>query len=331
MRHSLALVFLTLTAAVPAQNEFEFYPGVVSFFSRANLGTAGGELLQGMHRPFHRGVGDNGSACTISTFRATIQDQDAATQESIYFIVRTGSDQFGPKTGASGLIAKIGPVQLPAGTGTMAWRVSTTVVIPVVLPNCLNNFAFGVELPPTTTWAPPYPDGLSTHASRGDATLSVQKAHARAEEHTWQIVKGAARASHSPWGSTWRLAIALDTAVLQMGNGGNVYGRGGMFPDTGNPLTARVRYGAAMATGSSLLYMGLGRMPGIPLVPGTRLYLTNPIFFLISAPIPAAGEVVHLLTTSLPGSVAGAGKLHFQAAGILSGTGTLTNVFTIKP
>ncbi len=331
MRHNLPLMLLTLTAAVPAQNEFEFYPGVISFFSRANLGTLGGELLQGMHRPFHRGVGDNGRACMISTFRATIQDQEAATQESIYFVVRTGSDQFGPKVGASGLIAKIGPVQMPAGTGTVVWRISATVVVPVVLPNCLNNFAFGVEFPPTPTWAPPYPDGLSTHASRGDATLSVQKAHSRAEQHTWQIVSGANQASHSPWGSTWRLAIALDTPVLQMGNGGNVYGRGGMFPDTGNPLTARVRYGAAMATGTSLLYMGIGRMPGIPLVAGTRLYLTNPIFFVTSAPIPAAGEVEHLLATSLPGSVSGAGKIHFQAAGVLSGTGMLTNVFTIKP
>ena len=86
-----------------------------------------------------------------------------------------------------------------------------------------------------------------------------------------------------------------------------------------------------MATGSSLLYMGLGRMPGIPLLPGTRLYLTNPIFFVISAPIPASGEVVHTLAASLPASVAGAGKIHFQAAGILSGAGALSNVFTIKP
>lgn len=322
-----SVLALACSAALPAQNEFELWPGVTSFFYRGALDRNSGDLMQGAHAEFHRGIGDNGTDCRVVGLRGYLQDQNAATRETFSWVIRRGSDRAGPTAGTAGIIAKVGPVQLPAATGVRSWLLSTTFASPVKL-DSRAFFAFGVTLPPAPRWAG-FADGLSTWAARGDAK-SVQKAHSRAEDHAWQLTTNGATATHPWWKCTIRFKLLLASPVLQVGQGGNVYGMGGMFPAGGEPLTVRTRYGSGQ--GLSMLFLGTNRTTGAALFPNTgRVYLGGLILPLGSAILNASGEAVHTLQQKLPGNLANTGTAYVQAAGLLASSIQVTNAWSIKP
>lgn len=325
----LITTLLTATVLGPAalaQQEIELWPGVTSFSYRGALNGAAGDLMQGIHAEYHRGIGDNGTGCRILGLRGHLQDQNAGTQESFSWIFRRGTDAAGPIGGRAGLIASTGLLRLPIGTGTQAWLVTSTFTTPLDMPDCKSFYAFGVSLLAATNWNR---DGLGVWASRGDGS-SVQKAHSRAEAHAWQVAANATNATHPGGKSTLRFRLLVDNGALQIGQGGDVYGMGGMFPSPGNPLTIRTRYGAG--GGTSILFLGTSRTNGLALFPGTtRLYLGGITLPLGNATLDANGQAVHNVIASFPGNLANTGTAYVQAAGVRASSVMLTNAWSVKP
>ena len=169
MRIEIAFLFASpwITSALSAQQVFELYPGSTHFTSRGNVGRDAGETLQGIHSSHFRGIGDNCAACVIPNVRGFLQDQNAATRETFYWIVRKGDDTNGPGVGTANEIAKIGPLRPPRSTTSraMAWVLTTSLARAVQLPDCESHFSFGIVLSPAPKWTT---DGLSTHMSRGE-------------------------------------------------------------------------------------------------------------------------------------------------------------------
>ena len=322
------LAAATLCPAVLAQQEFELWPGVTSFFYRGALGSSAGDLMQGVHAEYHRGIGDNGTDCRILGLRGYLQDQNASTRETFTWIIRSGTDAAGPAGGTAGLIASAGPLRTPQSSGVKAWLVTTIFATPAKLPDCRSFFAFGVTLPAAPNWTN-FLDGLSTWAARGDGQ-SVQKAHSRAEDHAWQLPPNGTTASHPWWKCTIRFKLLLGNGVLQVGQGNDVYGMGGMFPSAGNPLTVRARFGSG--PGVSMLFLGTSRTTGFPLFAGTtQLYLGGLTLPLGTMVLDNSGQAVHTVVTSLPGTLANTGTAYVQAAGVLTSNVSLTNAWSIKP
>ena len=119
---------------------------------------------------------------------------------------------------------------------------------------------------------------------------------------------------------------------MQLGNGLNFYGMGGMFPEATQPVTARARYGSGMAGGRSFLFLATKRISGVMLFPNTsRLFLGGTIFPVSSVSIPGSGESVHLIDAALPPACAGSPRHHAQAVAVKRGLYVVTNVHSINP
>lgn len=328
---SALLPLFVLAALSPAQQSFELWPGRTTFTSRGNIGRGSGETLQGIHATHHRGIGDNGVACLLPNLFGMFQDQNASTRESFHWAVRSGSDKNGPGADSGSLLARIGPLRTPNSTSTnaVAWKLTTSIATPVRLKDCRSHFSIGVQIPNSPRWAA---DGFSTHTSFGSPTYSHQGAHSRAEDHAWQILSTATVATQPSDKRTWRYGVLVDNGVLQLGNGGSKYGMGGMFPAANAPVTARASYGTKMSGGSSLLYMTTGRINGVLTFPNaSRMFLGGTFYVVGTMPIPASGEVVHGISSSLPAACAGSPRHYVQALASKGNVFVMTNVHAINP
>lgn len=309
---------------VPGQEvvQFELSPGPTTWSSRGDLGTGGGETLQGIHAGYHSGIGDGGTGCSISGFTARIQDQEQATQETFRWIVRAGTDAAGPGLDPQDVIVDMGPFTAPSeGTGVAAWLITTTLGTPLSLPDCTSHISFGLVLPPAPAWPL---DGLSTHASPD----SEQNSHAGQQDHAWQVIDG--NVSHPSDKRTWRYGLLVENAGLQLGSN-DMYGMGGMFPRTGSSLKARIRYGSSMAGGTSALFIGTNRGPGTFVLPGTSKLYLGPAPVLVSlTTIEPFGDAVHPLFSSLPSRFAGLGPFYLQAGALEGSTWKLSNLQAMK-
>lgn len=313
---SLAISFLGTTAS--AQQSFGLL-GPSAFTSRGNLGTGAGELLQGFPTAHHRGIGEQAGGCLLQGFRLVMQDQESSTAATYEIVIRGGSGTGGPTT----QLARVGPLSLPpGGGGAAAWRVTTSFQTPITLPGCDQFFAAGVALPAAPSWNT---DGLS-------ARIEISSnAHARAISHAWQTT--AAGTQRLTTASSWMFELRTDASLLQIGAGTDRYGLEGIFPGTGNDITARARFApTTFGGGICAVWLGTWRQPGTVLFPGTaKLYLSGTFIPAGRRAIGANGEVEMTIARNIPASVGGAGIFHLQAAGLNGSTVGLTNTFSILP
>ncbi len=333
MRLNFVLTSICLAALSPsmfAQQYYGYHGDSISSLTRSGLDNQGGEIHIGFLSQFNRGLGDNGNGCGIRQLSIFLRDQEAATQETFGFVVRTGNDKVGPYPAASALLHHFPGYQLPLGTGAIARMVTLTFSKRLMLPNCRNFFSIGVEFAPAPNWPS---DGLCLFGENNAA----QKANAHAVRPNWRIKQGVTnRSPYSDWTYAGSFGIGIDGPAMRMGEYGGhngVRGLNGHAPAVGTSLQAMIHYGAGWDAGLSMLYVGLGRQPGVPLLAGSgQFYLTSPTLYLTGATIGTGccGHTEHSLAPSVPASWTGLGKFHFQSVGIANGKATLSNVVTIK-
>lgn len=305
------------SASLQGQQAFGLTNGS-TFTSRGSLGTGAGELQQGFPSAHHRGIGEQTAGCVIQAVRATVQDQNSATTENYEVVVRAGTDNSGP----TAQIVRVGPLSLPPGNGgAIAYQVTTTFQSAIVLPGCDQFFAAGVALPAAPNWTA---DGLSIRLHPAPQT------HSRAQSHAWEINTTATTRLAQP--ASWGIELLTDAAVLQMGNGVGNYTMEGIFPATGNDITARARFAPSLAGGICALWLGTWRQGGTPIFPASaKLYIAGTLLPAGRRAIDPSGEVEMTIARNIPPAVIGAGVFHFQAAGLQGSTAVLTNTYSILP
>ena len=150
---------LGLASFAPSQkvNEFHIFDGTTEFTSRGSIGGTEGEILNKVPKA---NVGGLKLALGMGYH---IQDQNQATREIYYLIIRKADKNGKPDVSKSGLIYKEGPYSVGgSGSGVRAWYMRTMFKRPVVLPD--DTFFYGIKCPPTTGWANGK-DGFSIHVS----------------------------------------------------------------------------------------------------------------------------------------------------------------------
>jgi len=128
---------LALPLAAQKPNSFHVFDGSVEYTSRGTLGNQEGELLvrvPGTH------FGNLRQAVGISF---TMQDQNVATGETYYLIMRKSDGQGGPDITPAGLLYQEGPFPVFGG-GSSLITPTHTFKTPVVLPNA--DFFYGVRV-----------------------------------------------------------------------------------------------------------------------------------------------------------------------------------------
>jgi len=313
-----------------AQQYYGYHGNSISSITRAGLDHQGGEIHIGFPQQFNRGLGDNGNNCGIRQLSYFLRDQDASTIEDFAVVVRTGNDKVGPYEGASALLHRFPGWNIGGGTGAKAQFITLTFSSNLKLPNCRNFFSIGIEFPANHSWPN---DGLCLFGEN-QASHTV---NAHALRNNWTVKGGfTQRSPYSDWTYAGGFGIGVDGPSMRMGEYGGhngMKGLNGHFPAVGTSYQAMIHYGVGWGAGLSMLYVGLGRQPGIPLLAGTgQFYLTSPTLFLTGATIGTGccGHTEHNLTPSVPASWTGLGKYHFQAVGIANGKATLSNVVTVR-
>jgi len=329
---SVLTVGLLISSTAIAQSQtFAIHPGSTSYTSRGNLGTGSGELLMGLHTSHWRGLGDNGKACEVTQLGLVDQDQNSNTQESFNLVLRNGTDANGPGTGAGDVIASFGPINMPSTpTGSInAWIQTVTLSNAQAVP-CDAHFGWGAALTNSSNWSR---DGMSVHTAFSRSNRNMQYCHLNSEAHGYYFPAGSSQATRDLGNArTWRLRMGLSTArnVLQLGSTGAVlgggtnqrYGMNGMFPNTGETLSARYTQCTAGATVQSYVSFMYG--PAIPLVAGTRLYLNTAFFMMLVGSTAAGGNETHLFGPT-PATPSILGPVPFQGAIIDAGALSLSN------
>lgn len=316
---SAALVALALAAPSRSQtsaNEVMLDAGIVRYAWRGEVGNDanGGELHQAFEELSWRGLGDVGSSCEITGFRArNFQDQDSSTAENYRWLVRIGTDTGGPDVSASGIFYRSAPLQLaPAmGSGAKSYAVTTLLQSPVQ-GGCSQFFTVGCELGARPNWPL---DGQSVWVSSKLNGVDDHLANAKATDSAWQRIGSKATASH-PFGDlTWRLGFLTPTPSLALGNSvtrapQDRFGKGGLFPMSGQGLKARlIANGRAGQVAILLLSPNFSPLP-VAFFPGARVWIDIGGFLgpITAAPITTKGSLDvadFLIAPRIPAMVAG--------------------------
>ncbi len=179
-----AVLGLVSLASAQNVNEFHIFDGSTEYTSRGTLGGVEGEIL-------NKVPGKNvGGLRLILGMGYHVQDQNAATQEVYYLIIRKADKTGKPDITQSGLIYKEGPYSVGGGsaTGVKAWYLRTLFKKPVVLPSD-QTFFYGIKCPSTTGWANGK-DGFSIHVSLPNQQTKCGGEHPRlgVNPHmAWQV------------------------------------------------------------------------------------------------------------------------------------------------
>lgn len=328
----LAVASLVSSALVAQSQVFSINGRGSSFTSRARLGTRPGETLMGLHKSHWRGLADNGTRCEITQIGLVDQDQNSNTQESFHLLIRSGTDATGPATGVAGRIARFGPLLMPSTpTGSInAWIQTVTPRNPAAIP-CESHRSWGAELTNSPNWPA---DGMSCHSTTNSVIRNLLCCHRGAQPHGYYFVTGSARATAEL--RTWRMRFGLSTdrQILQLGaTGRNLdpvcgtmqhYGMGGMFPGTGQTLSARITQCRAGDAVSS--YLCVGFLPGgLAISPGTRLWVNpSPLVLQVGLSVAIGSTVTHLLGVT-PAVLVAVGPLPIQAVVVRRGVMRMTN------
>ena len=231
--HHLILPLMALAVPLAAQTRkpnFVFvYDGSVEYTSRGNIGSAEGEILNRMHGGFF------GNFRTATAMNFTLQDQNNATAETYWVVIRK-SDGKGkpdirvdPSTGKDlGLLFIQGPYTW-SGTGSGGVSVKTLTINfkkPQPLPE--GEFFYGLKLGKVSSagggWSK---DGGSSWISGMYPNLNGSPNPGACGEHArkgviphmaWNVAytSGKPSSTSEPFGNrTWNFKLFVDTPVLQ--------------------------------------------------------------------------------------------------------------------
>lgn len=283
-------------------NEFDVFPGPgqtgVTSISRGNFGTGEGSAWQGYPPSHFRGIGDDGTDCTIGQFWYIIQDQNRVTQDPYTFAVRSGTAG-GPTPGAGGLLYSFATSTPLGAAGPGAWGITLTPGTPVTIP-CDDHFFVGWQFPPAPDWSAL--DGPSTQ-------LRIQSADpemAGQPHHSWQFIGNPDTPGTISQTSArvWIIKLRTPCPTLNVGSLGTAAFPGGDFGATGmytkvGPsgsglgMTFRVRDGSN-PNGNAIILFGTAYDPSFALgsfgIKGNLWLTTGLVGQLHSMTLDAVGE-----------------------------------------
>lgn len=303
MRSLLLLATALLASAATAQTTYFDVFGCTNFTSRGDTGPNAGEILMKMPDTHIQGLGHDatGTGTNLVGFQYYMQDQNAATVEQYYLIVRGDNAGQPDYTGGSGgsttppPILRAGPLNSPGGSGTLAWIVTATLNTPTTLLPLCSTYYHGSEVQ-AANWTA---DGISWHIGTYYLTNGVSigdNPAPNAPKLSWNVNYNSQAVTTPGSPRCIRFALGLTSACLNMGNvdptapttncvvsqNNRSWGAGGMWPQSNigtreDGLDFRVR-DARSANGVYAVFIGADiGCPGIPL-PGLAdgaLYL-NP-------------------------------------------------------
>lgn len=283
-------------------NEFDVFPGPgqtgVTSISRGNFGTGEGSAWQGYPPSHFRGIGDDGTSCTLGQFNYIIQDQNTVTADAYTFAVRSGTVA-GPTPGAPGLLYSF-PTATPVGTGGVgAWSITLTPASPVTIP-CADHFFVGWQFPPAPLWSAT--DGPSTQLriQTADAQLAGQP------HHSWQFIgnPNTPGTISQTSGRVWLIKLRTPCPALNVGSTGALitpdFGATGMYTKvapagSGLGITFRVR-DASNPMGTAIILFGTAYDPSFGLgsfgIKGNLWLTTGLVGQLHTMPLDAAGLAI---------------------------------------
>lgn len=274
MRPDSLLLPILLAPAIAAQS-IEIWPGTTSFTTRGQIATLAGEVHQGFHSDYWKGIGDHVTGLTINT-----QDRQAATQEPYGLVLRTGTNTSGPTAGINGEMCVVLGLMTPLGVGITSWQITTSFFTPCRIP-AKGFFSAGVRLAANAGY--PGTDGQSVHSS----DFNVQQSRPDQGDHAWVMV-GTNAATNFLSKRSLRIRIHTDAPILQNSDfawstGPHSRGMGGMFPpDVTHGFSTHVDGGPTFASGFTSVFMSLGACNPPIVVPGIQrglyIYCGGPIF-----------------------------------------------------
>ncbi len=163
MRVLSLVALLAVGSQLMAQsNYFEIHgdPSCTYWTSRGSLGVDPGEILLQIPASHFSGVCQDasGTATVLTELRLLVQDQNTATQEPYYMVLRADASG-APATGTP--LLRVGPfVQPNIGNVIAAWDMIHTITASTAVPSCAT-FYVGAETVAAPGW--PQTDGLSVH------------------------------------------------------------------------------------------------------------------------------------------------------------------------
>lgn len=314
---------LFLAATLAAQGDFIIWPernGSAATYTDRLVGTLAGEIFQEIPGTMFAGVGDRGGSCNVTTVYHWATDENPTTQETFHLVFRRPDPvNPGPDPNAAGLIARVGPFNLPTGgSQRQAWLITTTLSSPVPVP-CKGGWFLGLDLPASPQWSM---DGHSVWVAwyNPPSTRNLgENARNNAPNHSWRIMSSVVTPSPSP--CTLRLGCFTPAPALNIGGidpanvrqlpvGSSNYGAGGMYPDiSGTPRSdgIDVRIHDPMNIGGRAhLVLGSGITPitglSYPGIAG-RLWLdpTSGVLVYVGSSALAGPEVA--VPVALPGTI----------------------------
>ncbi len=190
-------------------NELHVFDGEAEYAYRPFSRTGEGEILQKVPSSLVGGIG------RINGIRVVIQDQDAATSEKIWIILRKADSRGRPDISSSGIILKRGPYTISGnGAGTRAWNFYFHFSQPLSVAD--KDFFYGVLLSKGRSNT----DFASLHMS-GDYPASTCGEHPRkgiSPGLAWRVnySNGApVSTSKLPYNLAWDMGILSERPQIQ--------------------------------------------------------------------------------------------------------------------
>lgn len=158
----LIVLFVASSQLLAQKNFFEIHgdPACTYWTSRGSLGSDPGEILVQYPVSHFSGIcqDQSGTSTLLTDIRVIVQDQNTATQEPYYMILR-GDNGGTPALGTP--LLRVGPfVQPIQGNGVAAWDMIHAITPSSAVPLCQTVYA-GAETSPAPGW--PATDGFSVH------------------------------------------------------------------------------------------------------------------------------------------------------------------------
>ncbi|MGE0142623.1 MAG: hypothetical protein AB7I19_08440 [Planctomycetota bacterium] len=286
---------LLLTSVGVAQNRIGMNADTSAFASRGSSTANPVELSVGFDSDIVRGLGETSTgAAALTAADFVVQDPNSATAEQFSVTFRTGSRVSGPSSLPSGLIAMVGPISIPLGSGgPAAWQINLGFATPVGIPSD-SFFVAGLALPGRTASS----NELFAHVSTARGGLG---AHALAPIVAWefQTTSGSVNplVSGAVGPSVPRLAIHSRRSALAVANIPGtglppIFSLGGHFPDTtaAGPATQGIAFAAMHPAGAAAQAFVLASL-GFDLTPDPIPGIANRFLLDAATLIPAATAV----------------------------------------
>lgn len=173
-KHLLIAVAVATSSLVAQNNLSDFLNMGVTFTSRNGANFVPAAIYTRIDHESYAGWGVDQTQPGMRVFsglRATIQDQDLATQDTFQFTAYTESTVTPNVPDTAAPLATTGNFALPVGTGAGAYFVTANFATPVAAPASADVF---VAVSTTLGWTNPVTDGLSIWATSSAASSALR-------------------------------------------------------------------------------------------------------------------------------------------------------------